>query len=217
MTSNRVKLLETIGFVWKAPRGARRKTEKGPWSNNEQKRDDELSAFIPRSASISSDSNIANAQLESLRGALNPDLTLQGQALSDSLYPRGAPGLLTNETRGLLLQRAALRYKNEVLQLLDPTLPILDGPMNPPRNQASDLSVAAALKMAASRETATAATDLYQALQQGSVLNNPSSLVGSTLSQLGIPPQLNDSERLKQLLLSDDSERLKQLLLSRFS
>lgn len=195
MTPNRVKLLDSIGFIWKAPRGARRKNEKSPLANSLESEEEGLypSPGLVATAAAPTSANFSKQNLESLRG-INPELAaLQSQQLPPSLYSQlGAASSMLPSTRSLLLQRAALRYKSEVLQLLDPQLPLLDDQNN--SVSADDLSTVTALKLAAGP------------MQQSAFLGN-SPLLGPTAgatsgAPVSLPPsQLEDSERLKQLLL----------------
>mmetsp|Transcript_25456 Transcript_25456/g.37608 ORF Transcript_25456/g.37608 Transcript_25456/m.37608 type:complete len:361 (+) Transcript_25456:58-1140(+) len=191
MTPNRVKLLESIGFIWKAPRGARRKNEKAPLSHpnirafGEDNVNDALGSVANMTSSVGS-TNFGTKSLDSLRGIDSAaDLAnLQQQQL---LNPYASGMLQVQNTRSILLQRAALRYKREVLQLLDPQMQSLLDERRSSIGSADDLSTAAALKLA----------NAGNPMQQNAFLDN-SSLLGH---QPGALPSVGGSERLAQLLL----------------
>lgn len=193
MTPNRVKLLESIGFIWKAPRGARRKNEKAPLGMVNSIEDGNEQSTLNSIPSLMTAAN----PLKSLESLTNSDLAAslqsQQQQLPSSLYHLACPGPTSHmlpSTRSILLQRAALRYKREVLQLLEPQVSLLDDAHT---RRATSLGSASDLSSALKLAPPSAPFGL-----------GASSLLGGNAGGgLSLPStQLDDPERLAQLLLT---------------
>eukprot|EP00548_Thalassiothrix_antarctica_P007828 CAMPEP_0194135360 /NCGR_PEP_ID=MMETSP0152-20130528/5461_1 /TAXON_ID=1049557 /ORGANISM="Thalassiothrix antarctica, Strain L6-D1" /LENGTH=410 /DNA_ID=CAMNT_0038831575 /DNA_START=34 /DNA_END=1266 /DNA_ORIENTATION=+ len=197
MTTNRAKLLESIGFVWKAPRGARRKSEKSPllgsvdvfvdWNNTRTASDMKPSPSFSSPSSLQQGigaGSIENSTLQASAKAL--DILYNPLGASARLPPalQLAGGATTGNaketpTRSLLSQHAAIQYKRQLLQLLDPQLSFLHQqdesatagdsllPSVVDYNVAANFSAtaAAAMQIAAAREVVHGSAGLY-ALQQ---------------------------------------------------